>query len=262
MLFVTVPRSVLRILSLGAFALVLVWFVGYETAKQPIYPVSAGLSAQRHDVVRDVFTDRKAVSLTFEITWGENVPRQILDILRREEVRAAFFVNGSWARSHPDFIMELHEGGHDLGSMGMRPIDWSNSSPVVLAEQISQSSSVLEEITGSKPIWLRPPSGQLPQTGVDLSAFPGSRIVLWDIDAQDWAKPGMDYIIRRVQRQLHPGAIIRLQASDSAEQTAQSLTGLISTIRQEGYQIISISQLVASEAQPQTEERPQSPEQQ
>ena len=260
MFFLTVSKSILRRAALIVFACLLVFSAGYEMVKQPLYPVSASLPSDRQDVVRDVFTERKAVSLTFEITWGERVPKQILDILKREEVRAAFFVNGAWARSHPDFIMELHEGGHDLGSMGMRPIDWRDANPVVLAEQISQSISVLEEITGSKPIWLRPPSGQLSQTGLDLSAFPGSRIVLWDIDAQDWARPGMDYIIRRVQSQLHPGAIIRLQASDSAEQTAQALTGLIATIRQEGYQMITLSQLVASEALPPRQEQPESPE--
>lgn len=247
------PRALKRY-GIALLVILFVFTTYFYTESMRIQPVIApAATRETANITRHAPTSDKVVALTFEISWGEVVPKQVLEVLKREKVRATFFVHGAWAQSHPDFIQSLFAGGHDIGTMGMRPVDWRDVENVVLREQVEQSTRVVEQIIGHKPLWVRPPSGQLSKEAAELLAEMQLQVILWDVDAQDWARPGMDYIIQRVYRQLHPGAFIRLQASDSAQHTAEALTGLIQTIRQEGYELQTVSQLLARRSRPEGE---------
>ena len=64
--------------------------------------------------------DKKAIALTFNISWGEEKVYEILKSLEEQKVRATFFVSGEWAERHPQIVDEITEHGHELGMLGYR----------------------------------------------------------------------------------------------------------------------------------------------
>ena len=69
--------------------------------------------------VCSVETEEKEMALTFETAWGEERTGDILDLLKKEGVRATFFVTESWMRNHPELIARMKDEGHDIGTLGV-----------------------------------------------------------------------------------------------------------------------------------------------
>lgn len=61
-------------------------------------------------------TEEPKIALTFDAAWGNEHTKQILDILREQEVRATFFITGGWAENYPDDVKAILADGHDLGN--------------------------------------------------------------------------------------------------------------------------------------------------
>src|SRR5690625_6074286 len=60
------------------------------------------------------------ISLTFNISWGEEKVHNILKQLEQNQVQATFFVSGEWAERHPEILEKITEGKHELGMLGYR----------------------------------------------------------------------------------------------------------------------------------------------
>ena len=69
--------------------------------------------------IYSVETDKKVVSITFDSAWGTEDLDTILEILKKHNCSATFFVTGDWASDNPDAILKLRENGHIIGSHGM-----------------------------------------------------------------------------------------------------------------------------------------------
>ncbi len=72
---------------------------------------------------------------------------------------------------------------------------------------------------------------------------------IWNIDSLDWKNPGRDVIVERVIKRLKPGGIILLHASDTPVQTADALPILLAKIKEQGYEIVTVSQLLEQYAE-------------
>jgi peptidoglycan/xylan/chitin deacetylase (PgdA/CDA1 family) len=70
----------------------------------------------------------------------------------------------------------------------------------------------------------------------------------WGTDSLDWMNPGVSIIIERINKRIHPGDIILMHASDTCKQTAQALPAIINNIRSQGYEIVTVSELLQEAA--------------
>lgn len=72
----------------------------------------------------------------------------------------------------------------------------------------------------------------------------GYTAVQWSVDSLDWKDPGVDTIVNRVLDLVHPGAVILMHASDSADQTPAALAGVIRGLKKKGYTLVTVSGLL------------------
>lgn len=128
----SLPRSLRRLprrpLLAAAAALVLLGFLAVTPA--PEAPVVEHLPAQGPATDPPLYYVRpkmRAVALTFDISWGHRTLPPVLDILRREGVRATFFLSGPWAEHHPDLVRAIVAGGHEVASHGHEHVNRSHS---------------------------------------------------------------------------------------------------------------------------------------
>jgi peptidoglycan/xylan/chitin deacetylase (PgdA/CDA1 family) len=116
-------------------------------------------------------------------------------------------------------------------------------------EDIRKSHEQIKEATGVEPTLIRPPNGHYSRRSLQATEEMGYKTIIWNADSLDWKNPGRDVIIDRVVKRLKPGGIILLHASDTPVQTAEALPILVEKIKAEGYQIVTVGDLLTKYAE-------------
>lgn len=193
-------------------------------------------------------TEQKVVALTFDHSWGNKFTPSILDTLKENNIRATFFIMGPWAQKYPEVAKRIAADGHEIGSHGYRHENYGDMSAEWVREDIQKAHNQIKEVTGVEPSLLRPPNGHYSRQSLKVTDELGYKTIIWNVDSLDWKNPGRDVIIDRVMKRLKPGAIILMHASDTPVQTADALPILLGKIKAEGYQIVTVGELLTNYA--------------
>jgi polysaccharide deacetylase family sporulation protein PdaB len=207
-------------------------------------PTVVPTTAEHASIVYQVRTEEKVAALTFDISWGEEVPKPILDILEKEGVRCTFFLSGPWVVKHPELAKRIAEDGHEVGSHGWRHENYSAFPDEVIKDEITQAHKALVETTGQNPNLIRTPNGDWDERVVKAISEAGYQTIQWSIDSLDWKNIGPQASTERVLDRIEPGAIILMHASDSAEQTPTSLLNIIKGLKDKNYKLVTVSELL------------------
>lgn len=190
-------------------------------------------------------TDQKVVALTFDHSWGNKFTPSILDTLQKNNLKVTFFIMGPWAQKFPEVAKRMVSDGHEIGSHGYRHENYGDMSDEWVREDIQKAHAQIKEVTGVDATLIRPPNGHYSQKSLKVADELGYRTIIWNVDSLDWKNPGRDVIIERVMKRIKPGAIILLHASDTPVQTAEALPILLERIKAEGYQVVTVGELLS-----------------
>lgn len=200
---------------------------------------------QQPAAVYSVPTDKKVIALTFDISWGDKRAEPILNILKEKKVaNATFFLSSPWSQSHPQIVKKIVADGYEIGSHGHKHENYSKLSDEEIRKQIQTAHAILTEETGKSPNLIRLPNGDFDKRVLKISEELGYTVIQWDTDSLDWMNIGTDKIVNRVVSRAHPGDIVLLHASDSCKQTHEALPIIIDRLRAEGYEFVTVSQLL------------------
>ncbi|MFZ5597793.1 MAG: polysaccharide deacetylase family sporulation protein PdaB [Bacillota bacterium] len=209
--------------------------------------VSAMVSQKPGEIPHAIYkvkTDRKVVALTFDISWGTQVPGPVMDILKKNNIRSTFFLSGPWVKKYPEFAKRLTAEGHEIASHGDRHIDLDRESPDTVRKEISAAHQSIKEVTGVEPLLIRTPNGAWNDMVLGVADQMGYKVIQWSVDSLDWKKPGVDAIVNRVLDRVQPGDIILMHASDTCLQTPEALPRVLEGLKARGYELVTVSQLL------------------
>jgi peptidoglycan/xylan/chitin deacetylase (PgdA/CDA1 family) len=152
------------------------------------------------------------IALTFDDGPDPYYTPRLLDLLKKHQVKATFFVVGHKAKQYPDIVRRMHEEGHEIGMHNYRHISNWLIFPPFLEKGLRKSADIIEQIIGKRPIYYRPPWGHF---NLFTPLVQKKYItVLWTYILGDWnAKLGKMELFRRLQRSMKGGAIIVLHDS-------------------------------------------------
>ncbi|MBS4201639.1 polysaccharide deacetylase family protein [Bacillus sp. FJAT-49732] len=197
------------------------------------------------DEPKAIYKGEKGISLTFNIGWGDVQAGPILDVLEKKEVRSAtFFLSGSWAEKHPDTVKRIKDMGFEIGSLGYAYEDYTELEDEKVRRDILRSLDVLKKMDIKDVTILRSPTGHFDKRTLKIANKLGLTVVHWSLNSQDWKNPGVNVIVKNVQK-AQKGDIILMHASDSATQTAEALPAVISQIKEKD-QLVTLSILIAN----------------
>ena len=209
--------------------------------------VSGSVAKEYQVPVRRVQRQEKQAALTFDVGQSSENLQNILDILENRQVKTTFFVSGAWAEAHPEEIKEIAGDGHELGICGREYRDMSRLSGEEARQELAETRTEVENLAGSRVALFRPPGGQAGHRLVGSAEDCGLVTVSWDVDSMDWKDYGAEAIIERVagSGELQEGSIILCRTE--ARYTAEALDGLITAIEQQGYELVTASELLYQE---------------
>src|SRR5690625_4115926 len=178
--------------------------------------------------------EKEMVALLINVSWGtEYIPR-ILEVLKEQNVKATFFIEGKWAKENKNVVKMIHEQNHLIGNHAYNHPDMARISKEEMIKQIDQTNHILEAMIDYRPIWFAPPSGSFNDTVVKVAHDLNMETVLWTVDTIDWQKPSPEVMINRVMTKVHPGATILMHPT---EPVALGLESLIDDIKHKKYRL-------------------------
>ncbi len=190
-------------------------------------------------------TEKKQVALTFNISWGDKKIPEILSILKKDKVKATFFVSGEWAERHPQILTEIQEQGHELGMLGYRYTNYIDGDLNSMEKDIRFAKHFFHKLGYEKMAYIRTPNYMINKELISLTEKLNLTLVHWSINPYDWKNPGANKIANTVISNSKNGDIILLHASDSAKQTGDALKDIIPSLNQK-FHFVTITELMSN----------------
>ena len=182
-------------------------------------------------------------ALTFDDAPHPIYEPLLLDLLRRENASATFFVIGRNARAYPYFVRDMDAQGHEVANHTYHHVRLPGLPLADASAEMSQASAVLTRITGKPVRYFRPPGGDYtPQTLRAAEAL-GLTTVFWTDDPADFQNPGDAVLLERYSRTLRRGGIVLLH--DNAPEMLQVLPAFLQIARDRRIELDTVAALVA-----------------
>ncbi len=228
-------KMVLSTVMVAFVVICAVLAVGYTAKAVGVF------SSERHLPIYSVETDK--VAITFDCAWGASDIPTILDILKKENVKASFFVVGQWAEKFPDSVKLIANDGHDIANHGYSHLKMSTISKEKCISEIELCNKKLEEISGVKVKLFRPPYGDYNNLVIDTCNELGCYPIQWNIDSLDWKKEmSKQAILDRILKKTKPGSIILFH--NDTQYTVELLPKIILELKGEGLIFAPVSEMI------------------
>lgn len=185
-----------------------------------------------------------AVALTFDDGPWPGHTESVLRVLRRERVRATFFMVGSLAAERPDLVREVRDAGHVVANHSLtHPVEpaFVEIPDRRVEAEIAQTAAALRE-AGAEPTLFRPPGGSFDDDTILEAWRQRERVVMWSVDPHDWdASRTPKQIARDVLRRVRPGSIVLLHdGGGDAADTIAALPKIIRGIRKMDLRLVTL----------------------
>ncbi len=184
---------------------------------------------------------RREVALTFDDGPHPDFTARLLDLLKREKVKATFFVVGKKVDEAPAMVARIAREGHEIGNHTYNHTNLDKLSREQAEKEISQANAAIKRACGVQAVSFRPPGGHHSEVVYHAASRQGMRTVFWTDDPGDFAKPAPDVIMARTLKDLDNGSDILLH--DGIEPTLQMLPDLIARLRRDGYRFVTVSEM-------------------
>lgn len=132
----------------------------------------------------------RAIFLTFDDGPDPIYTPAILDVLSAYQARATFFVLGKAAQEFPQLVQRIVAEGHSIGNHTYSHFHPWFTSAAIAKEEVTKTSDIIENITGFRPRWFRPPYGRLRFVMRKQAALDNMTTVLWNRSIIDWGLLG------------------------------------------------------------------------
>ncbi len=174
-------------------------------------------------------SDSGVLALTFDDGPDPGVTPAVLDALEKCDGHGTFFLRGDHALKHPDIVREIRDRGHIIGNHTMSHPRLFLSRRKKVEREIDDAGKIIADITGTEPLWFRPPYGIFDVTVAKAARKRDMTLVLWTVISGDYGqlRPADD-ILGTVRPFIRGGAIQVFH--DTTEGGSGKLPGIIETI--------------------------------
>lgn len=222
------------------------WGLSFRTEGQPPVGTVNRSVLQGYDAAFLGNTEEKVLYLTFDAGYENGCTAQILDILKRQDVPAAFFLVGNYLEKNADLVRRMVSEGHIVGNHTMHHPDMSKISDLnAFRKELEDLEALYRQITGQEmPKYYRPPQGVYSESNLQMAKQLGYKTVFWSLAYVDWnndSQPTAEYAFSKLLPRTHNGAVILLHSTSKTN--AAILEQLIQKWKAMGYRFGTLEEL-------------------
>jgi peptidoglycan/xylan/chitin deacetylase (PgdA/CDA1 family) len=170
----------------------------------------------------EIDTTAPMVAFTFDDGPNPEYTQRILDVLTANYSHATFFVVGNNAEDYPEVLQSISSAGCEIGNH-------------TYGHKVNRA---VIKATGESTTVIRPPYGSYNDDVLNVMQEP---VVLWDLDTEDWSSRNAQKVTEKVLENIKDGDIVLMH--DIYDSTAEAVEILVPKLKEQGYQIVSVSEL-------------------
>ncbi|GAB1402713.1 hypothetical protein MASR1M68_16240 [Elusimicrobiota bacterium] len=193
---------------------------------------------------------KKQIALTFDDGPGVNTA-EILQILEEKKVKATFFIYGSSVKGNKDVVKAVYDSGNEVANHTYSHINFfqykKDDIEDKIKSEIIKTENLIKEITGYKTKLLRMPHGFSRPPSKKVAKELGYIMVNWSFGC-DWnTKLTQEQMYEAYKKNIKAGAIFLMHDKIKSKKIVNLLPQLIDDIKQKGYDIVTVSELLGLE---------------
>ena len=218
----------------------------YNSLKE--YASSKVLTASNYDISQEEYEllfsnvvdkNKKMVAITLDDGPHATNTQKILDILDAHNAKATFFMLGQNVVNNEEVVKDVYKRGNEIGIHTWDHKQLTKLSQDEIVSQVERTSDAIYKIIGKRPKLVRPPYGAINDTVKNSINYP---LILWNIDSLDWKSRDEKQIVPLVMNSVQDGDIILLH--DIHSTTVPAVEKIVSQLEEQGYQMVTVSQLL------------------
>ena len=187
--------------------------------------------------------ENKYVYLTFDEGYEAGYTSKILDILKENDVKAAFFITAHYLNTESELVERMIEEGHIVGNHTVNHKSMPDLGDEEVKEEIMKLHTTVYQKFNYEMKYLRPPMGEFSERTLELTKNLGYTTTMWSLAYDDWDenKQGReDYGKNKIISNIHNGAVILLHAN--SVDNSNILDSCIKEIKGMGYEFKSLDE--------------------
>lgn len=185
--------------------------------------------------------EKPMVTFLINVAWGNEFILPILETLKKHDVKATFFFDGSWTKKNPDLAKAIYNDQHEIGNHAYSHPNLASSSNEKTMQELKMTNEIIEETLKIKPKWFAPPSGSFKDATVKIAHKLDMFTILWTVDTVDWRNPNSSQMVGRVVSEVQNGTMILMHPT---KPTAEGLEQMIIEIQKKGYELGTVSDMM------------------
>ncbi len=220
------------------------WGIKKNEKAPPDVPGNILEMLEKYNAVYIGNTNEKKIYLTFDEGYENGHTEKILDVLKKNEVPAAFFITGDYIDKEPELVKRMAKEGHIIGNHSENHPSFPEITPDEIEQEIKILNEKIEKLTKVKVKYVRPPKGEYSEKVLAKIYNMGYKTVFWSFAYLDWdisLQRGGNYAFKQIQPYIDEGAVLLLHAVSG--DNADCLDLLIKDSKAQGYEFCSISEL-------------------
>ena len=192
-------------------------------------------------------TDKKEIAISFDDGPAENYTKEILAILKTEQVKATFFCIGNRITGNENILKQIDAAGHIIGNHSFSHHFWFDMySAKKMQEDLKQMDIEMERVTGLRPKLFRPPYGVTNPNLAKAIKNGGYTPVGWSVRSMDTVIKDGKKLLNKINDGIKPGAVFLFH--DTSLTTLEVLPEFIQEVKKRGYHIVPLVKMLDLQA--------------
>jgi polysaccharide deacetylase family sporulation protein PdaB len=182
------------------------------------------------------------VALTFDDGPYPVWTAEYLELLEKYQIKATFFLVGQRVKQYPHLAQKIQNKKCEIGTHSYGHHNLVQRNLKQLEADFMYTKENIKKAVGQEPRLFRPPFGAYNDVVLEIAEKYGQKTITWNIDPRDWNSHDSNEIVYRVLSQVSGGSIVLLH--EGRKSTLAALPRIIKGLREKGYEIVSVSELI------------------
>lgn len=225
------------------------WGLSFQMEGEPPTGNASSEALREYNAAYLGDTTQKVIYLTFDAGYENGCTAQILDVLKKHNVSAAFFLVGNYIEQNPELVKRMVAEGHTVGNHTYHHYDMSRIGDMdSFRRELEDLEQLYTATTGqTMQKFYRPPQGIYSEENLKMAQQLGYRTVFWSLAYVDWLndkQPTSEQAFSKLIPRIHNGAVVLLHSTSKTN--AAILDDLLTRWEELGYRFDTLNSLFAA----------------
>lgn len=185
----------------------------------------------------------KVLYLTFDEGYEAGYTKEVLKILKENEVKATFFLTAHYVNTQEELVRQMIDDGHIVGNHTVNHKSMPSLTEEEIKKEIMDLHQGVYEKFGYEMKYIRPPKGEFSEKTLWITNSLGYKTVMWSFAYEDWneeKQPDEENAKKKIIDNLHNGEIILLHGNSKTN--TNILDNVIKEAKSRGYEFKSLDE--------------------